>query len=242
MYGLIGYPLGHSFSADFFNRKFAEEGISEEYRLFPLKNIKQINTLLSSVPDLKGLNVTLPYKSLVIPFLTWLDKDAEDIGAVNVIKIESSGELKGYNSDAIGFKVSLLPLLKDHMSKALVLGTGGASKAVVHVLKQLGITTINVSRRATDGIISYADLSPELISTSHLIVNTTPLGMWPDVDSSPDIPYHLLTSRHLCYDLVYNPATTEFMRKAAEYGAQTKNGLEMLHLQAIAAWDIWQNN
>lgn len=240
MYGLIGYPLGHSFSADFFNKKFAEEGLNEEYKLFPIENIKEFPTLISSHPDLKGLNVTIPYKSQIIPFLHSLDLDAEKIGAVNVIKLDQSGTLKGFNTDAIGFRDSLIHMLSSEIRSALVLGTGGASKAVVYVLNQLGIIPLIVSRNPKDGEISYSDISKEVIDSHKLIVNTTPLGMWPNVNSSPDIPYHFLTLHHLCYDLVYNPTTTEFMRKASENGARTKNGLEMLHRQALAAWDIWQ--
>ncbi len=242
MYGLIGYPLGHSFSANFFNKKFADEDIDEEYRLFPLENIGELTGLLSEHPDLKGLNVTIPYKSKVIPYLNSLDEDAEKIGAVNVIKIDPSGSLKGYNTDAVGFRQSLRPLLHPNIREALVLGTGGASKAVAHVLEQLGISPLKVSRHPSEGEISYAEITPELIAGHRLIVNTTPLGMWPKTDEAPDIPYHLLTPHHVCYDLVYNPETTEFMRRAAKYGAVTKNGLEMLHLQALAAWDIWQTN
>ncbi len=239
MYGLIGKPLGHSFSANFFNKKFAKEGIPEHYELFPLDSIELLPQLLSSHPDLKGLNVTIPYKQQVIPYLASLDKDAAEIGAVNVIKIQEDGSLKGYNSDAIGFRNSLMPLLKPHMKRALVLGTGGASKAVIHVLKQLGFEVLNVSRKAKGEIISYDELTPEIIASHHVVVNTTPLGMWPNIDEAPAIPYHLLTPDHLCYDLVYNPEETSFMRRSAQYGATVKNGLEMLHGQAIAAWEIW---
>lgn len=239
MYGLIGKPLGHSFSANFFNKKFANEEIPEHYKLFPLDSIELLPQLLGSHPDLKGLNVTIPYKQQVIPFLAELDKDAAEIGAVNVIKIREDGSLKGYNSDAIGFRDSITPLLRPHMKRALVLGTGGASKAVIHVLRQLGFEVLNVSRKAKEDIISYDQLTPEIISTHHVIVNTTPLGMWPGIDEAPSIPYHLLTPDHLCYDLVYNPEETAFMHRAAKFGATVKNGLEMLHGQAIAAWEIW---
>lgn len=239
MYGLIGKPLGHSFSANFFNKKFANEEIPEHYKLFPLDSIELLPQLLGSHPDLKGLNVTIPYKQQVIPFLAELDKDAAEIGAVNVIKIREDGSLKGYNSDAIGFRDSITPLLRPHMKRALVLGTGGASKAVIHVLRQLGFEVLNVSRKAKEDIISYDQITPEIISTHHVIVNTTPLGMWPEIDEAPSIPYHLLTPDHLCYDLVYNPEETAFMHRAAKFGATVKNGLEMLHGQAIAAWEIW---
>lgn len=241
MYGLIGKPLGHSFSADFFNKKFAEERIPEHYSLFPLDSIDCLPKLLNSHPDLKGLNVTIPYKQQVIPFLDSIDKDAKEIGAVNVIKINQDGSLKGYNSDAIGFHESIAPLLDSHMKRALVLGTGGASKAVCYVLKKLGLEVLSVSRTAHNSIISYNELTPEIMSTHLVIVNTTPLGMWPEIQNAPAIPYHLLSPRHLCYDLVYNPAVTTFMKLSSEAGATVKNGLEMLHLQALAAWKIWEN-
>lgn len=242
MYGLIGKPLGHSFSADFFNRKFADENIPEHYSLFPLDTIDQLPYLLKNHPDLKGLNVTIPYKQAVMQFLDSLSPEAAEIGAVNVIRISGNGSLKGYNSDAIGFMNTIAPLLQPHMRKALVLGTGGASKAVVYVLKKLGITVQSVSRRAkTDGI-SYSDLTPEIMQTHHVIVNTTPLGMWPDIEKAPEIPYHLLSPDHLCYDLVYNPENTSFMQRSKAYGATVKNGLDMLHGQAIAAWEIWNKS
>lgn len=239
MYGLIGKPLGHSFSANFFNKKFTDENIPERYILFPLDSITELPSLLRNHPDLKGLNVTIPYKQTVIPYLDSLDKAAAEIGAVNVIKISKDNSLKGYNSDAVGFKDSIEPLIHDHMKRALVLGTGGASKAVCYVLKMLGIEVLSVSRNSHDEVISYNDLSPEIISSHHIIVNTTPLGMWPNVDQAPDIPYHLLTPQHLCYDLVYNPETTTFMKRCAQNGATVKNGLDMLHGQALAAWRIW---
>ncbi len=241
MYGLIGKPLGHSFSATFFNKKFSEENIPECYNLFPLDSIEELPALLKSHPDLKGLNVTIPYKQAVIPFLNSLSQEASEIGAVNVIKINKDGTLAGYNSDAIGFQTTISPLLKPHMKKALVLGTGGASKAVVYVLKKLGLEVQSVSRTAKNGVISYSDLTPEVISAHHIIVNTTPLGMWPEVDNAPDIPYNLLTPLHLCYDLVYNPEVTSFMKRSEAYGATVKNGLDMLHGQALAAWEIWND-
>lgn len=241
MYGLIGKPLGHSFSADFFNRKFKKEAINESYHLFPLESIEMFPELISSNPDLHGLNVTLPYKQAVIKFLDRLDNAAEEIGAVNVIKRLSDGSLIGYNSDAIGFCNSLKPLLKPHMKRAIVLGTGGASKAVVYVLRKLGIEVTSVSRNPAEGQISYCQITAGILDNHHIIINTTPLGMWPNIEAAPDIPYHLLSPRHLCYDLVYNPEVTTFMRKALEQGAMVKNGLDMLHGQALAAWEIWNN-
>lgn len=239
MYGLIGNPLGHSFSADFFNKKFEREGIDEHYSLFPLDNIGELTPLLASKPGLKGLNVTIPYKRQVIPFLSEISDAAREIGAVNVIKIGSDGKLSGHNTDSIGFHNSIAPLLESHMKKALVLGTGGASLAVEYVLRSLGLEVTKVSRTDSEGVITYSDITPGIMESHHVIVNTTPLGTWPNTEASPDIPYHLLTSGHLCHDLVYNPETTEFMRRSAEYGAKVKNGLEMLIGQALAAWEIW---
>ena len=243
MYGLIGKKLSHSFSAEFFNKKFAEEGISESYRLFPLESISLLPALLEEQKDLKGLNVTIPYKEQVIPFLTSISPEAEKIGAVNVIKINREGNeifLEGHNSDCIGFRDSLLPLLNPEIKKALVLGTGGASKAVEYVLNKLGIEVAFVSRNPKPGNLNYHDLDKKIMEENLLIVNTTPLGMYPDIDSCPDIPYQYLTPRHVCYDLVYNPEVTEFLRRSALKGAKVKNGLEMLLLQALASWDIWQ--
>lgn len=242
MYGLIGKKISHSFSADFFNKKFKDEGINEHYELFPLPSIDDFPNLLAKHPDLKGLNVTIPYKQEVIKFLDSLSDDTIDIGAVNVIKIiNDQGEtfLKGYNSDWIGFRDSLLPLLNEDIKNALILGTGGASKAVDYTLKKLGINTTLVSRNPKDDQLGYEDLNEDIMKENLLIVNTTPLGMFPDVDNSPNIPYQFLTDRHICYDLIYNPLETQFLKKAKEQGAGIKNGIEMLNLQALEAWDIW---
>lgn len=240
MYGLIGNPLGHSFSADFFNDKFEREGINERYELFPLPEIDRLPDLLKAHPDLKGLNVTIPYKEEVISYLTALSDDARVIGAVNVIKISDNGKkLTGYNSDAIGFRDTIQPLIKPYMRKALVLGTGGASRAVAYVLRNLGLEVTKVSRYPEEGELSYDGLTSELMESSHVIVNTTPLGMWPNTDQAPPLPYHLLTPEHLCYDLVYNPEVTKFMALSEKQGAAVKNGLDMLHGQALAAWRIW---
>lgn len=240
MYGLIGNPLGHSFSADFFNDKFEREGINERYELFPLPEIDRLPDLLKAHPDLKGLNVTIPYKEKVISYLTALSDDARVIGAVNVIKISDNGKkLTGYNSDAIGFRDTIQPLIKPYMRKALVLGTGGASRAVAYVLRNLGLEVTKVSRHPEEGELSYDGLTPEVMESSHVIVNTTPLGMWPNTDQAPPLPYHLLTPEHLCYDLVYNPEVTKFMALSEKQGAAVKNGLDMLHGQALAAWRIW---
>ena len=243
-YGLLGYPLGHSFSRNYFNQKFEAERIDAEYLNFEIPEIKEIKNVIKENPELNGLNVTIPYKEQVIPYLDDLDEDARLIGAVNVIKF-SKGlfgkvKLKGYNSDIIGFKQSIEPLLKEHHRKALILGTGGASKAVFQGLKQLGVASTFVSRKAKEYCITYEEITPKVMEQYTVIVNTTPLGMYPNVNACPDIPYDLLTSDHLLYDLLYNPDETLFMRKGKEKGAVAKNGLEMLLLQAFAAWEIWQ--
>ncbi|MDE6317456.1 MAG: shikimate dehydrogenase [Muribaculaceae bacterium] len=242
IYGLIGYPLTHSFSQRYFNQKFEAEGINARYLNFELPDIGDLMEVVSEYPNLSGLNVTIPYKEQVIQYLDEMDEDAEKIGAVNVIKlIRTKGELKfkGYNSDIIGFSDSMIPLLNERRKKALVLGTGGASKAVVRGLENLGVTPTLVSRTPRKGVITYADLTPGIMADNLIIVNTTPLGMYPHVDECPDIPYDCLTKEHLCYDLLYNPDVTLFMRRASEHGAEVKNGLEMLLLQAFAAWNIW---
>ena len=243
-YGLIGYPLRHSFSIGYFNEKFRSEGINAEYVNFEIPNINDFMEVIEENPNLCGLNVTIPYKEQVIPFLNELDRDTAKIGAVNVIKIirQPKGKVKlvGYNSDIIGFTDSIKPLLTRQHKYALILGTGGASKAVWHGLESLDITPTLVSRTPKEGVLTYKDLTPEIIDKYKVIVNTTPVGMYPHVDECPDIPYTYLTEDHLIYDLLYNPDETLFMKKAKERGATVKNGLEMLLLQAFAAWDIWQ--
>lgn len=242
IYGLIGFPLTHSFSQNYFNQKFQAEGINARYINFEIADIGDLMEVLSEYPTLSGLNVTIPYKEQVIPYLNELDEEAARIGAVNVIKIRRHKDdvwLKGYNSDIIGFSDSIAPLLDDDRRKALVLGTGGASKAIVCGLEKLGVTTVLVSRTPREGVITYADITPDVMAEHKVIVNTTPLGMYPNVDECPDIPYDCLTPGHLCYDLIYNPDITSFMREAARRGAETKNGLEMLLLQAFASWQFW---
>lgn len=243
-YGLIGYPLKHSFSIGYFNEKFQAENIDAEYVNFEIPRIEDFMEVIEENPNLCGLNVTIPYKEQVIPYLDELDKDTAKIGAVNVIKIirPSKGKIKlvGYNSDIIGFTQSIEPLLQPQHTKALILGTGGASKAVYHGLANLGIRSTFVSRtKKSDNILTYNELTPEIMQGHTVIVNTTPLGMYPKVDFCPDIPYDQLTPNHLLYDLLYNPSETLFMKKGMERGATVKNGLEMLLLQAFAAWEIW---
>ena len=243
-YGLIGYPLKHSFSIGYFNEKFQSENIDAEYVNFEIPRIEDFMEVIEENPNLRGLNVTIPYKEQVIPYLDELDKDTAKIGAVNVIKIIRPGKgrikLVGYNSDIIGFTQSIEPLLQPQHTKALILGTGGASKAVYHGLANLGIRSTFVSRtKKSDNILTYNELTPEIMQGHTVIVNTTPLGMYPKVDFCPDIPYDQLTPNHLLYDLLYNPSETLFMKKGMERGATVKNGLEMLLLQAFAAWEIW---
>lgn len=242
-YGLIGYPLKHSFSIGFFNEKFKSEGIDAEYVNFEIPEINDFMEVIEENPNLCGLNVTIPYKEQVIPFLDELDKDTAQIGAVNVIKIvrgpKGKVKLTGYNSDIIGFSQSIQPLLQPYHKKALILGTGGSSKAIYHGLKNQGIDSIFVSRTQKEGMLTYEELTPEIMAEHTVIVNCTPVGMYPKVDFCPAIPYELLTPNHLLYDLLYNPNTTLFMKKGEEHGAVTKNGLEMLLLQAFAAWEIW---
>ena len=244
IYGLIGTSLSHSFSMDFFNQKFISEGINAQYFNFELNDIGELMTIFSEYPNLDGLNVTMPYKEKVIPFMDQLDETAEMVGAVNVIKIikgTSAGVIKlvGYNTDFLGFKNSIEPLLTSEMDKALVLGTGGSSKAVKAGLESLGLSVDFVSRRKTATTITYEELTKQMINAHKVIVNTTPLGTYPNTDVCPDIPYRFLTSSHLCYDLVYNPSETMFMKNSAAAGAVVKNGLEMLLLQAFESYRIW---
>lgn len=244
LYGLLGYPLGHSFSRNYFNNKFEAEDIDAEYINFEIPDINMLMEVISEYYNLNGLNVTIPYKEQVIPFLDELDEDAANIGAVNVIKIIHKNNdliLKGYNSDVVGFCDSISPLIKPHMKKALILGTGGAAKAVCYGLKKLGIESQFVSRKKTENTITYPEINKDIIDEHHIIVNTTPLGLYPNVDDCPDIPYELLTEKHLCYDLLYNPDETLFMKNAKGYGATVKNGLEMLLLQAFVSYEIWNS-
>ena len=243
IYGLVGYPLGHSFSRSFFQEKFAREGIDADYENFEMADLRGLRQLIADRPELCGLNVTIPYKTEVMALLDDLDPQAREIGAVNVIKIERRPQggiwLTGYNSDIIGCTQSIAPLIDSLMQRALILGTGGASKAVYAGLKSLHIEPTFVSRTRRDGIITYDDLSPEVMASHRVIVNATPLGMYPHTDRCPQIPYTDLTPGHLCYDLIYNPEVTRFLAQAAQQGSLTKNGTEMLHRQALAAWDIW---
>lgn len=240
--GLIGHPVSHSFSKKYFAQKFAKENIKGyDYQLFDLPSAEELPQLIETHPNLMGLNVTIPHKQTILPFLNEIDTNAQAIGAVNVIKIEG-GLLKGYNSDYYGFKTSLLNQIKQERPKALVLGTGGASKAVKIALEHLGISYQLVSRTAkSEDVLRYAQLTEKAITEHHLLINTTPLGTSPNTEACPAIPYHALTTQHYLHDLVYNPAETLFMKKGKARGASVKNGLEMLELQAEKSWEIWNS-
>lgn len=238
-YGLIGYPLTHSFSKKYFSEKFNRELISNvTYELFPIENIGLLLDLLNAEPMLHGLNVTIPYKQEVMQFLDVLSPVVKEINACNCIKIVE-GKLIGFNTDVIGFEKSLKKKLKIHHNQAIILGTGGAAKAVEYVLRKNGISYLQVSRNKSETAISYEELTPEIISTHNLIVNTTPLGMYPAIDDAPAIPYGAISSSHYLFDLVYNPAETVFLKKGRIHGADTENGADMLVDQAEASWEIW---
>lgn len=245
-YGLIGYPLGHSFSRKFFTEKFEKEGIDAQYLNFEIPSIEEFPEIIKNNPELRGLNVTIPYKQQVMQYLDDISEEAKAIGAVNVVKCQLSTvncqlHLTGYNSDVIGFVESIRPLLKAHHKKALILGTGGASKAIRYGLEEkLGMKTLFVSRSAREGMITYEEVTAEVLKEYEVIVNCSPVGMYPHVDECPALPYEAMNENNLLYDLVYNPLETLFMKKGAEQGATVKNGLEMLHLQAIASWKFWE--
>ncbi|HET9571933.1 MAG TPA: shikimate dehydrogenase [Bacteroidales bacterium] len=243
-YGLLGYPLSHSFSKGYFTEKFRKEGIDAVYENFALSSITELTELISSSSDLEGINVTIPYKESVMAFLDELDPEAEAVGAVNVIRLFHTPELRlvGYNSDVYGFRESIREWVAEMGAvglKALILGTGGASKAIVHGLKQLGVESLLVSRKPAPGQISYKELTADHYRDYRMIVNTTPLGMYPNVDFCPSLDYTQLGPDHLLYDLTYNPEKTLFLQKGESQGATIKNGLEMLRLQAEASWEIW---
>jgi len=242
LFGLIGYPLTHSFSKKYFSDKFLRENISDsDYENFPLAGIEEFPDLIQSHPNLVGLNVTIPYKEQVISFLHELDDTAEEIGAVNTIKI-ANGKVKGYNTDVFGFIHSIKNLLQPVHSSALILGTGGSSKAIAYGLRKMGIEYDFVSRNPDEKELRYEDLDESVLHHYKIIVNTTPIGMFPEVDAYPPIPYEFLTASHLLFDLIYNPTETLFLKKGKEKRATIKNGLEMLQLQAEKSWEIWSNN
>lgn len=246
-YGLIGYPLSHSFSKKYFTEKFEKENIQNcEYNLFPIENINLFPQLISDNPSLCGLNVTIPYKEVVIPFLNELDETAKAVGAVNCIKIIRKGgsiHLIGHNTDVFGFRQSIKPFLEIQHERALILGTGGASKAVAYVLKEIGIDIYFVSRnksqKLSDKMLSYEELNENVINAFKLIINASPVGTFPNINVAPAIPYHFISPAHLLYDLVYNPPETEFLKRGKSKGASIVNGLSMLQQQAEEAWNIW---
>ncbi|QXV67603.1 shikimate dehydrogenase [Mucilaginibacter sp. 21P] len=259
-FGLIGYPLSHSFSKKYFTEKFEKERIEDcTYELYPLENINDLPKLLHKHPHLCGLNVTIPHKISVLKHLDWIEHDAKRVGAVNCIKVISqspvstafSGEvafnnddlfLEGHNTDIYGFDTSLGPLINDSFDKALILGDGGAARAVKCSLENRGINYTTVTRKRVEGGILFDELTAEHIQENRLIINTTPLGTYPNIDECPPIPYEAITHRNVLFDLVYNPAETLFLKKGAEHGATIKNGYEMLVLQAEKAWEIWNSN
>lgn len=240
IYGLLGRNIGYSFSKSFFSEKFKNENLNYEYINFDITEIKDIVDIIKN-PQVQGLNVTIPYKEEIISYLDDLDPIAKEIGAVNVIKLNKDQKLKGYNSDYYGFTESLKPLLNEKIKKALILGTGGASKAIAYALNQLNIEYTFVSRNPDFNELSYIDLDEDIMSAYTLIINCTPLGTYPNIENYPDIPYEYVTKNHVLYDLIYNPEETTFMSKGKEKGAKVSNGLKMLILQAKKAWEIWNN-
>lgn len=243
IYGLIGKSLKHSFSPAYFKEKFLNLKLDHKYLAFELETIDQLQELVKAYPNLKGFNVTIPYKEAIIPFLDEIDEVAQTIGAANCVKIEN-GRLKGYNTDAPGFQVSLSSFLNHtRIEQALILGTGGASKAVACSLKQINIPFQFVSRsKKTEGMLGYQDLNKTILGKSKLIINTTPIGTWPETNSFPEIPYQYITDHHFLFDLIYNPEQTLFLEKGKLKGAKIKNGLEMLINQAEFSWEIWKEN
>jgi len=239
-FGLIGFPLTHSFSVRYFTEKFKEENITDTvYLNFPIESIEDFPALIKQ-ENMAGINVTIPYKQQVIEYLDELDSVAEEIGAVNLIKFQN-GKSKGYNTDAHGFRESLKNFIGERKLKALVIGTGGSSKAVSFALKEMGIEFNFVSRRKTSDVLVYSDLDATILNNHLLIINTTPLGMYPNENDCAPLPYELLSSAHFLFDLVYNPAETLFLKKGKAHDAAIKNGYEMLELQAEKNWEIWNN-
>lgn len=244
LFGIIGNPLSQSASPAFFNNKFASEGIDAKYIPFEIKKVEELPGIIENHPELCGFNVTIPYKIQVMDYLEGISDEAKAINAVNVVKVtrdaDGKAHLWGYNSDVIGFTRSIEPLLNGRHKKALVLGTGGASKAITHALCQLGIECLSVSRKANSSAIAYSDLTAPIMESHTVIVNCTPLGMTGHgIDQCPDIPYRFINNSHLLYDIVYNPENTLFLQKGAMQGAETKSGYEMWYLQALASWEIW---
>ena len=243
-FGLLGRNISYSFSKGYFTEKFNKDKLFEgcTYENFDIPEITAFPEIIKKTPDLKGLNVTIPYKEVVIPYLDKLSKKATAIGAVNTIRFTKKGNLKGYNTDYYGFMKSLEPLLEPHHKKALILGTGGASKGVAYALKELGSSYTFVSREAREGVIDYDRINAATFDNYQIIINATPLGTSPNTEAFPLIPYECFTPKHIAYDLIYNPAETQFLKKAAARGAVTKNGQDMLIFQAEKAWKIWNKH
>jgi len=240
VYGLIGKNIAHSFSKEYFTNRFSNTGAVDcIYNNFPLENINDFQRIISENPNIAGLNVTIPYKESIIPFLGSLSKKAKAIGAVNVIRFKKNGELKGYNSDYLGFKKALKPLLTEHHKKALILGTGGAAKAIAFALDELDLTYAFVSRNSKNSALIYERLNETVFENFQIIINCTPVGTSPKIDECPPIPYHFFSERHVAFDLIYNPNETEFMKQAKKKGAVVKNGHDMLVFQAEKSWEIW---
>ncbi len=238
-YGLLGKNISYSFSKKYFESKFKREGITNtEYLNFDIQSLDELKSIIQKHPTLKGLNVTIPYKETIFPYLDKISNKAKQIGAVNTIRISKKGKLKGYNTDVYGFKKSLQPLLQKHHKKALILGTGGASKAIAYVLKKMGISYQFVSRNATNHF-NYQNITPTILDEYQIIINCTPLGTHPNTNECPQLPYEALSNKHILYDLVYNPEITLFMKKGAKKGAITINGKQMLVLQAKKSWKTW---
>jgi shikimate dehydrogenase len=244
-FGLIGYPLGHSFSKKYFSEKFLEEKIENcYYDLYPISSIDKLPDLIEN-ENLEGLNVTIPYKSAVLSYLDIIDAEAQAVGAVNVIKVKKEeGEiiLHGYNSDIKGLMDTLVPVINEEIKNALVLGTGGASKAVCYVLKKLSVNYTLISRIKKQDTIQYSEITSDILINNHLIINTTPLGMFPDINSKPDLEYKHIGKNHILFDLVYNPEITEFLKRGKERGSKIISGIKMLHSQAERSWEIWNDN
>jgi len=248
LYGLIGYPLEHSFSPHYFSEKFKKENIDAEYRLFPLASISDFPGLLHRHPQLKGLNVTIPYKQKILPFLSDLKGSAQSIGAVNTLVFTQKNDPRhvvGYNTDVQGFEQALAPLLQTHHHKALILGTGGSSQTVAYVLRKLGIHWMWVSRTqpaTAPQTLNYSDLTGKMMKEYRIIINTTPVGMYPKVEAKPHLPYDAIGQGHLLFDLIYNPAATAFLKEGMKRGATTENGYRMLGLQAEYSWELWNSH
>lgn len=247
IFGLIGYPLGHSYSKQYFDRKYLTEKITDcRFENFPLEDISLLNELIIKNPECVGFNVTIPYKSRIMEYLDWIEPRAREIGSVNCIKVEREGDRcirMGFNTDMPAFRETLRMFVPDAgISCALVMGSGGAAKSVCHALRETGIEPVIISRSKGKGKLTYDTLSDEIIRKNRLIVNTTPLGMWPETEASPPLPYHSITSDHILYDLIYNPEMTTFLKKGAEAGAKIISGLHMFHIQAELSWKIWNSD